>query len=260
MQGNHTERFKTLAGIAALHVSGGSPTWEHWLDLLKVWLVETASDFINCCQIESAGGVKVRIPAEAKTIYHPQWPKISPDDPRSKRYTLCTIRAVCEASANYCLELASLSLGARTGQKSATSSGLNNGVQTQAIHTEELRSSTQVEEKEEVARARASTVARLIGELNILKPQMLEDEQEYDLLQNRYPGYLCFQIAKARPDLKMKILFIRGSARHIRLAQELAAAHYGLSLETMKAAWKHQKPVQYKRRTKARPNRRADEA
>jgi len=112
-------------------------------------------------------------------------------------------------------------------------------------------------QKEEVARARADTVARLIRELNILKPQMLEDEQEYDLLQTRYPGNLCFQIAEARPDLKKKILFIRGSARHIRLSQELAAAHYGLSLETMKAAWKRQKPVQYKRRTKARSKRRS---
>ena len=90
----------------------------------------------------------MRIPAEAKTIYHPQWPKISPDDPRLKGYTLCTIRAVCEASANYCLELTSLSLRARTGQKSAKPPGQNNGVQNQATDTEESRSSAQAEEKE----------------------------------------------------------------------------------------------------------------
>ena len=100
---NKAERFKSLAGIAAQTASGGSATWNHWLDLLKEWLLETGSDLIDCSDVVSAGGIEARVPAAAKNIYHPKWPKISPDDPRLKRYTLSTVRSVCEASADYCL-------------------------------------------------------------------------------------------------------------------------------------------------------------
>jgi len=102
-------------------------------------------------------------------------------------------------------------------------------------------------ETDEVAKARAEVVAKLIAELSVLKPQMFEHEGEYNLLQTRYPGYLTFKIAQDRPDLKLKIMCVRGSARHIRLAQELAAAHYGLSPATIAAAWKRHKPDRYKR-------------
>ena len=119
---NKPERFKSLAGIAALNASRGSPTWDHWLDLLKVWLLETSSDFIDCGHVVSAGGIEAPIPAAAKNIYHRRWPKISPEDRRLKRYTLCTVRSICEASADYCLELARSSLRPGTCQKSAESS------------------------------------------------------------------------------------------------------------------------------------------
>lgn len=112
------ERFMALAGIAALNASGRSSTWNHWLDLLKIWLLETCSDFIECSHVVSAGGIEARIPAAAKSIYHPKWPKIYADDRRLKQYTLCTIRSVCEASADYCLELARSSLRPRTRQSS----------------------------------------------------------------------------------------------------------------------------------------------
>jgi hypothetical protein len=46
-----------------------------------------------------------------------------------------------------------------------------------------------------------------------------------------------------------KIMNIRGSVRHFRLAQELAAAHHGLSWETIADAWKKHKPRRYKRLT-----------
>jgi hypothetical protein len=113
------ERFKALAGIAGRNASGGSPTWNHWLDLLKAWLLETSSELIDCSHIMSAGGIEARIPAAAKNIYHPNWPKISPDDQRMRRYTLCTISSICEASADYCLELARSSLRSRRAQESA---------------------------------------------------------------------------------------------------------------------------------------------
>jgi len=105
---------------------------------------------------------------------------------------------------------------------------------------------------DDIAKTRAETVAKLIEELNILRPQMFEDEAEYDLLQTRHPGYLTFKIAEERPDLKRKILCIRGSARHIRLAHELAGAHYGLSPQTVADAWKDHKPTRYKRTSNLR--------
>lgn len=100
--------------------------------------------------------------------------------------------------------------------------------------------------KRDAGKVRAETVAKVIEELNILKPQMFEDEAEYNELRNRYSDFLTVAIAGKRPDLKQKILCIRGSVRHIRLAQEIAAAHYGLSRETIADAWKRYKPAQYK--------------
>ena len=47
--------------------------------------------------------------------------------------------------------------------------------------------------------SRAITVARLIRELNDLKPQMFEDESEYNRLRTLYPGFLTFRIAEERP-------------------------------------------------------------
>ena len=94
---------------------------------------------------------------------------------------------------------------------------------------------------------RAMTVARLVKELNQLKPQMFEDESEYNRLREIYPEFLAFRIGEQRPDLKVKILAIRGSTRHIRLAQELAGAHHGRQLSTIQDDWKDFKPVEFKR-------------
>ena len=102
---------------------------------------------------------------------------------------------------------------------------------------------------EQIRHSRAQTVASLIKELDSLRPQMLEAESEYEVLRKNYPGYLAFRIAGERPDLKMKILAIRGSSRHIRLAQELAAAHYGKSLATIQNDWKRSKPKEFRRQS-----------
>jgi len=91
------------------------------------------------------------------------------------------------------------------------------------------------------------TVAKLINELNHLKPQMLEDESEYNRLRAQYPDFFTFKIVEQRPDLKTKVLAIQGSTRHIRLAQELTAAHYGRQLSTVQDDWKDFKPPEFKR-------------
>jgi hypothetical protein len=104
----------------------------------------------------------------------------------------------------------------------------------------------EMSEAADIGRARAEVVAKLVEELNVLKPQMFEDEAEYKVLQKGYPDFLTFRIAENRPDLRMKVRCIRGSVRHIRLAQELAGAHFGLSWQTIAGVWKHHKPTQYK--------------
>lgn len=96
-------------------------------------------------------------------------------------------------------------------------------------------------------KSRAITVAKLIGELNNLKPQMFEDDAEYSRLRAEYPHYLTFKVADTRPDLKTKVLSVRNSVRHIRLAQELAAAHSGRQLSTIQDDWKRHKPSNFKR-------------
>jgi hypothetical protein len=96
---------------------------------------------------------------------------------------------------------------------------------------------------------RAQTVAKLIRELDHLKPQMFEDETEYNKLRARNPNFLAFKIAEGRPDLKVKMLAIRGSTRHIRLAQELAAAHHGREVSTIQKDWKNFKPAEFRRPT-----------
>src|SRR5215469_4691830 len=96
--------------------------------------------------------------------------------------------------------------------------------------------------------ARAATVAKILDELNTLKQQLFDDSEEYDLLEARYPEFLCFQIAKDRPDLKMKLQGIQGSPHHLRLAKELAAARFGKSLATIEDDWKDHKPADRRRR------------
>ena len=96
-------------------------------------------------------------------------------------------------------------------------------------------------------RARAKTVAKLIRELDVLGPQMFEDESEYEELRKQYPDFLVFEIAEKRRDLRRKIVAIQGSRSHIRLAQELAGAHHGRKLTTIQTDWKHFKPGKRKR-------------
>jgi hypothetical protein len=107
---------------------------------------------------------------------------------------------------------------------------------------------TQLDHAKTAKESRAMTVARIINELNGLKPQMFEDHSEYNRLREQYPDYLTFKIAETRPDLKQKVLSIRSSPRHVRLAQELAAAYHGRELSTIRDDWKDHKPPEFKRR------------
>jgi hypothetical protein len=101
---------------------------------------------------------------------------------------------------------------------------------------------------ERAKEARAKTVGLIVKELNALKPRMFEDESEYAKLRSENPNSLTFRIAADRPDLRKKVLAIQASTRHVRLAQELAAAHHGRSFSTIQDDWKHHKPNDFRRR------------
>lgn len=94
---------------------------------------------------------------------------------------------------------------------------------------------------------RAATVARLIGELNTLKPE-LSTEEDYNRLSKRFPNYLCFRIARKQDSLRMKLENIQDHRQHIRLAQEMAAAKHGVTLSTVETDWKKHKPPEFRRK------------
>jgi len=135
------------------------------------------------------------------------------------------------------------------GRKSRTPKTHKKSRSTRELTAKAPAKATPTESKtaDRVKKARAETVAKLIKELDQLMPQMFEDESEYGRLRAQYPRFLTFKIAETRPDLKLKVLSIRGSARHIRLAQELAAAQHGRQLSTIQDDWKRHKPAGFRR-------------
>jgi hypothetical protein len=94
--------------------------------------------------------------------------------------------------------------------------------------------------------ARARTVAKIIKELDILKPQMF-GESDYERLARENSGFFTFKVSHKRPDLSIKVVSVQLHQRHIRLAQELAAAHHGRALSTIQTDWKKHKPKHYRR-------------
>lgn len=94
---------------------------------------------------------------------------------------------------------------------------------------------------------RAQTTAILLEELNCLRPRMTGAESDYSGLARENSYFLTFKIARKHPELKDKVLNIQGHRRHLRLAQELAAAHHGVALATVQTDWKKSKPQKYRR-------------
>jgi hypothetical protein len=94
---------------------------------------------------------------------------------------------------------------------------------------------------------RAATVARLIRELNDLKPEM-NSEADYHRLTKRFPKFLCFRIARKQESLRTKLENIQGHRQHIRLAQEMTAAYHGKTFSTIETDWKKHKPREFKKK------------
>jgi hypothetical protein len=96
---------------------------------------------------------------------------------------------------------------------------------------------------------RARTVAKLIEELICLHSRMTPSQSDYEALRKEHPNFLTFKICDRHPELKEKVLYLEPQPRGPRrLAQELAAAHYGRKLSTIQADWKKHKPAKYRRR------------
>jgi hypothetical protein len=97
-----------------------------------------------------------------------------------------------------------------------------------------------------VPERRAATVGEIIEELNQLRPGMTGTESDYDKLRSQHPRFVTFKVARKYPDLKEKVLNLQSHRRHIRLAQELAAAFHERNLSTVQTDWKRHKPDKYR--------------
>jgi hypothetical protein len=96
VRGDGHERFESMAGIAAMDAGHAIGDRHRWLDLVKTFLLDRGSEQITCIQVGSASGVGNR------------GDRLDPDGPAVRGWVLCTIRPVCQASADYCLERAKL--------------------------------------------------------------------------------------------------------------------------------------------------------
>lgn len=109
-------RLEALGAIAA-HRVDGIGTFDHWIDLVKDFLLARESPRIQCTYVTSAGGIPAGGPITATNWDDPAWPKIRADDPRVKHCTLYSIYQIAKACAEYCLELARRALVTRTVSK-----------------------------------------------------------------------------------------------------------------------------------------------
>lgn len=94
---------------------------------------------------------------------------------------------------------------------------------------------------------RADTVAKVIEELNVLRPHMSGAESDYARLAKEHARFLTFRVAREHADLREKVLNVQDHRRHIRLAQEIVARKSGVELETVRQDWKKYKPQKYRR-------------
>jgi hypothetical protein len=89
---------------------------------------------------------------------------------------------------------------------------------------------------------RAKLVARLIKELNALRPHLQIPEEDFPRLRKQHPRYQVFKICKEHPGAAKWINLVCERRRVESLAWELAAIECGVSPATVKTAWKRYKP------------------
>lgn len=99
---------------------------------------------------------------------------------------------------------------------------------------------------------RANMVAKVIHELDVLKPKISGMVSDEDLLKiaRKHPRFLTFRISRQYPDLMEKIRNIQFSRRHIRLAQEIVAVKSGRTWWTVQTDWQHHMPNERRQRNR----------
>jgi hypothetical protein len=102
---------------------------------------------------------------------------------------------------------------------------------------------------------RARTVAKVIEELDILRP-LIFSSKDYADLRPKFGDFITFEVTEKHPALKEKLInFQDHSRRHYRLAQEVAAAHHGRRLATIQTDWKRFKPAEFRTGSQGRKSR-----
>jgi len=108
---------------------------------------------------------------------------------------------------------------------------------------------------ESLNRARAKTVAKVIEELNVLKP-LIFGPGDYIDLRPKFPDFVTFEMTEKHPELKEKLVHFQDhSRRYFRFAQEIAAAYHGRKLATIQTDWKRFKPAEFKGKPLKKPVR-----
>ena len=92
---------------------------------------------------------------------------------------------------------------------------------------------------------RMNKAAQIIEELTRLRTEM-RDESQYDILKNKYPESLAFQISERHPSLKESLRTIAGCRAIKSLGLEFAAKHCKVETSTMRGEWDHYKPTEYR--------------
>ena len=92
---------------------------------------------------------------------------------------------------------------------------------------------------------RARLVAEVIGEIGLIRPQML-GESDYDSLEKEHNRYLIFRVTRDHEDLRTLLINVQAHRRYYRLAQQIAARHTGKALDTIINDWKKHKPREFR--------------
>ena len=209
------KKFEWLAERAAAELghAGGASAVAYWLELLR----RDSPSY----QEQGAG-------------------KTTKSDGSVEECRIGIIQRLCEAAADYCLRCETdRILSSRNPDRPELRLGAQ--LQSRAIP------SPATQHSDAVQAARARTVSHIIAELDRLRPSMYSS-RDYEDLKQQHPDFLTFEIAADHSELRTKIVNLQAHRRHIRLAQELAAAYYGRAFETIRTDWKKAKPPDERRK------------
>ena len=215
------------------------PRQEQWDILLRSKNAAVGIDRFYKKLFDSAPG---REKLDIARDYRDQHPHLAVNSEWAKPY-------LTHLSPSASLQRAGSGSGELAGERVAESGEEELNV-AQAASTQESPTTSKSPKREQkrssLPERRAITVATIIKELDILEPQ-LHHESDYERLKREKSEFLTFRETEKRRDLKELLLNIQDHRRYIRLAQQLAASHHGVRLDTIKTDWKKHKPAEFRR-------------